>query len=186
MKRKLEVYPRVDGRLLDGYRRLSDVLGLMAFYPVLAVVAVGIGDPFFYMVAETYILVIGAALAYRIYRLEAGRGRVAAVIMAVSLLLIISPYLGPITGLPVSPFIGAAGKVILLSTAGLHIHSIAKSLGRWEKLDKYGGLIVLGSLVVIVREPLVVALGLLLAALGFGGASTEIRKLYYANLRVRS
>ncbi|GEM_PF-1966103 len=183
--KKLNIYPRVDSDKLDLYRGLSDALGLMAFYPVFTVLAVGLGDPFFLAIAETYIVVVGALLCYRVYRLGIGRGRVAAVLMGASLVMIALPYLGSLLGVSLPPFIGAAGKVVLLSVTGLYMHSIARSLGRWDRLDRYGGLIVLGALVVVVREPLIVSIGLLLAALGLGGASTELRKLYYANLRAR-
>ncbi len=179
MVKPLRVYPRVPQEELTFYKRLADALGLLALYPPIALLSYALGSIVLMIAAEGYFLVTVVFAAYTLARVNGRRERFATVLLATGIILEAAPYLLPPFSL--REFLGVTGKLIVLVTMGLYLHSLAVKLGMREMLDKYGGLAVLGSLALITRYPLFVLGGLLLVALGFGGASNEVRRLYLAN-----
>lgn len=183
-KLSLKVYPKIPREELDFYKRLADAFGLLSIYPLLSIISYSLENILLLLVSETYLFLIAVFLAYILLRREKDREKLLAVIVLIGAILIVAPYfLATLIGQQY-PFIGISGKLLSLVGAGLYIHDVSKNLGMRERLNKYGSLVILGTLALIVREPIFILGGLILVALGFGGASNEVRRLYYANIKL--
>lgn len=177
------IYPRVAPEKLGFYSRLADALGLLALYPFIALVAYGLSNVVLFAAAESYLVLLAAFFSYTVFRGRVtGRDVAASLLSGVGAALIVVSYAAS-SVIPLAEMLVMAGKLLVFVVSGLYVHDLAKKLGMRDRLDKYGGLIVLGSLVLVVRNELFILAGLLLLALGLGGASSEIRRLYYANYK---
>lgn len=181
-KLRLNVYPRVDRRELPFYKRLSDALGLLSIYPILSVLAIGLGGSLVFFVSESYLILVSSFLALLAVTKRGLREAVLGAMVVAGVVLVVSPYVLLLMFGVEEAFWGVAGKLTIFVASGLLVHEVSRKLNMREKLDKYGGLVVLGSLALLVRLPVFVLGGLIILALGLGGASSELRKLYYANM----
>jgi len=177
------IYPRVDPEKLGFYSKLADALGLLALYPFIALVAYWLSNVVLFAAAESYLVLLAAFFSYAVLRGRlTGRDVAASLLSVIGAALIVVAYTAS-SVIPLAEMLVMAGKLLVFVVPGLYVHDLAKKLGMGNMLDKYGGLIVLGSLILVVRNELFILAGLLLLALGLGGASGEIRRLYYANYK---
>jgi len=168
-------------KYLSLYRKIADYTGLIALYPFFSIIAFSLGSIPLLFASEVFLSLVLLLLSLAIYRLspfiETKRFRILFVVFLSSSLLIMVPFVAFLF-VNFDPFLNVAGKLIGFVAIGLLTHSLARKLRIGQRLDRYGGLIVLGSLILVVRDPMFVLAGLLLVSLGFGGVSTELRKFY--------
>ncbi len=158
--------------------KLGDLIGLTAFYPLFSIAGYLAGSLVLLLSSRIYLMVLLAAMAYVAWALSwprPGRARAAGVLFAASAAALVAELLAPQGDL--ASALGSVGEVLPMAVIGLLAHDVAKASPIGFKLDRLGGITVLGSFLVVIREPITVLLGLVLMTLGLGGISQHLRRL---------
>ncbi|MDK2464443.1 MAG: hypothetical protein QI223_06710 [Candidatus Korarchaeota archaeon] len=158
--------------------KLGDLVGLTAFYPLFSVVGYLAGSLVLLLSSRVYLIVLLAAMAHATWALSwprPGRARAAGALFGASAAALAAELLAPQGNL--ASALGSVGEVLPMAVIGLLAHDVAKATPIGSKLDRLGGLTVLGSFLVVIREPVTVLLGLVLMTLGLGGISQHLRNL---------
>ncbi len=154
-------------------KRLADVVGMMAFFPLLMLISyftelVGLAFALhLYFVLTT---ALAAAFLWSVRWPNPKKALLSGAIMGVSSALMIAA----LTPVPAAGTLSNLGTVASMLVIGLYAHDVAKVSGL-KKLDRFGGLVVLGSFLVVIRESFIVLVAMLLLSLGLGGVSQYLR-----------
>ena len=176
----------MDDSLLKAIKRLSDLTGLLAFYPVFLVVSVLLGSLTLLLSSEIYflvLLVVSIPYLYLAQTLVKNKVKqvLSVIILSISVAVGVIVLVFPVSfnSLITSEFLLALSKLVAITMYALVFFDVSKVLNMQETLGKYSGLIVLGSFLLVVRLLITIFIGLLLLAVGFGNISQNLRKVYY-------
>ncbi len=156
-------------------RRLADVVGMMAFFPLLMIISY-VADLVGLVLALHLYFVLTTALAatflWKVSWPDPRKSKISGAIMGLSAALMMAALF------PLPPYLAGTlsnlGTIASMLIIGLYAHDVAKVSGL-TKLDRFGGLIVLGSFLIIVRESFITLIAMLLLSLGLGGVSQYLR-----------
>ncbi len=154
-------------------RRLADVVGMMAFFPLLMLISYATNLVGLVLALHLYFVLttaLAAAFLWKVRWPDPKKSLISSAIMGISAVLM-ALALAPI---PLAGTLSNLGTVASMLVIGLYAHDVAKVSGL-RKLDRFGGLIVLGSFLVVIRESFVVLIAMLLLSLGLGGVSQYLR-----------
>ncbi len=158
--------------------RFGDLVGLAAFYPLFSIGGYLSGSLALLLASRVYFILLLLAMTYVVWGLgwpRVRKARAAAVLFALSaaaLLLELSPLYESL-----GEILGAVGDVLPMVVVGLLAHDVAGASPGGSKLDRFGGITVLGSFLIVIREPITILLGLVLMTLGLGGISQGLKIL---------
>ncbi len=160
--------------------RLADVIGMMAFYPLMEIVSTFAGA-ILMLVVKLYYSLLLVVLSYLFTKLDWSRGKayIAAVLTLASAVMVLLPIF---VDFPNSYYSSVLGTILPMFLVGLMAHDLSK---KWldPKLDRMGGLVVLGSFLLVVRADLLTFLALIVIAAGLSGVSQRVRLRAVLNRR---
>ncbi len=161
--------------------RLADVIGMMAFYPLIEIVSNLMSAVLMLLVVKLYYSLILIVLSYLFIKLDWNRGKAytAAALSLASAAMVLLPIF---LDFPNSYYVSVLGTILPMFLVGLMAHDLAR---KWfdPKLDKMGGLVVLGSFLLVVRVDLLTFLALVVMATGLSGVSQRVRLRAILNRR---
>jgi len=168
-------------------RRFADYLGLIAFYPFLLIIGDIMGDFFLLSIAEMYFLLL--LLGFSFVFLKLGKilkhskfSIASAVILLIFAVDLISIVYQVATNTILPEIIPTATKLIPIVIIGLTLHDLSKLSSVLKKLDKMGGITIIGSFLLVIKFEVTIMLGILFLAIGFASASQFVRKIAYSTL----
>ncbi len=156
-------------------RRLADVVGMMAFFPLLMLISYATDLVGLALALHLYFVLttaLAAAFLWKVRWPDPRKSLISGAIMGSSVVLMVMA-LAPIQS-ELAGTLTNLGTLASMLVIGLYAHDVAKVSGL-RKLDRFGGLIVLGSFLVVIRESFVVLIAMLLLSLGLGGVSQYLR-----------
>ena len=154
-------------------KRLADVVGMMAFFPLLMLISYATELVGLVLALHLYFVLTTALAAIFLWKVrwpDPRKALLSSAIMGLSAVLMLIA-LAPV---PVAGILSNLGTVASMLVIGLYAHDVARVSGL-RKLDRFGGLVVLGSFLVVIRESFIVLIAMLLLSLGLGGVSQYLR-----------
>ncbi|MDK2373330.1 MAG: hypothetical protein QI197_08145 [Candidatus Korarchaeota archaeon] len=155
--------------------RLADISGMMAFFPLLSLISYTsdlLGLSLALHLYLTLTVTLASIFLWKVRWPDPRRTLLSALVMGLSAVLLIAALIPN----PHSGMMSNLGTVASMLVMGLYAHSVAKVTGV-GKLDRFGGLVVLGSFLIVIRESFIVLIALLLLSLGLGGISQYLRMI---------
>ncbi len=154
-------------------RRLADSVGMLAFYPLLYVLAYALDILGLMLALHLYLSAMVGVSGLSLWKVswpDPRKAMLSGILLWICLIMLIAALVVPqhydlLTNL---------GTIAPMLVIGLYAHDVSKVTGL-RKLDRFGGLVVLGSFLVVVRVPLFVLIAFIVLGLGLGGVSQYLR-----------